>query len=699
MHTKLKLIVLDFDGVFTNCNLKFRDVNCRDCFSLTLTKNYKTGICTRSDGEHIPKIILDRVDFVIKNCTSKYSKIKELGYSDDEIAYMGDDTHDLECIKKFKYSACPKDAHPKVLEEAKFVSKFNGGKGAVREFIDYLISHDGDITAIIPVRSGSTRCKNKNIRKFGNSNLLRLKIQTLKKVSKIKSIMVSSNDNDMLKIAEEEGAIPVKRSEKYCTNLCSGSDMYCALAEAVPTENMLYTHCVCPFISVETYEKMIDVWYNERQYDSIMTAHELKEYLWHNNKPLNYEFDNAPPSQTIEGYYIPTFGACICNRDFVLKNRNIIGYKPYFYKVNQLEAIDIDTPLEFKTAELIYNNKIKTIEDINRDVNLSNKKLFLDCTIRDGGYLNNWNFSLEEVVECYRAVSNAGMDYFEIGFRTNTNLLDGKGKWCYSKEEDINQVCNQFKGCKIAVMAKLGTVLLDDFVPKKDSNVDLVRVLVPYNNKDRISVIETSLANECREFCIGLLNLGYEVCVNLACINIIKDEEIKLIVDSVKDLDIKCIYMADTYGSLDNESTLENIRRISKYNVKVGMHAHNNRGDALSKSLVSYNNSNVLMIDSCIGGLGRGAGNLWGEIFFMNLNRNYEPLVIYSDKYLNNREKLLYSLTAHLNIHPNYVLDMMKLDVSIETLLKLIKLIKSKCISSNKMNYNKSLVSELISII
>ena len=84
-----------------------------------------------------------------------------------------------------------------------------------------------------------------------------------------------------------------------------------ALAEAVNTNVMLYTHCVCPFIKKETYENMIDIWKNEREYDSIMTAHELKEYLWYNNKPLNYEYRNAPPSQTINGYYIPTFGACI----------------------------------------------------------------------------------------------------------------------------------------------------------------------------------------------------------------------------------------------------------------------------------------------------------------------------------------------------------------------------------------------------
>ena len=61
----------------------------------------------------------------------------------------------------------------------------------------------------------------------------------------------------------------------------------------------------------------------------------------------------------------------------------------------------------------------------------------LDCTIRDGGYLNNWNYTNDEVLDCYKSVTRAGIDYFEIGFKTNENLLPGKGKWCYSREEDI----------------------------------------------------------------------------------------------------------------------------------------------------------------------------------------------------------------------------------------------------------------------
>lgn len=702
MKKKLKLIVFDFDGVFTNCNLKFRDVNCRDTFGLTYIMNkYKIGICTRSDGEHIPQIIIDRVDFVIKNCKSKYSEIMKLGFKHDEIAYIGDDTHDLECINKFKYSACPKDAHPEVLEKAKFVSSFDGGKGAVREFIDRIISHDGKITAIIPVRSGSTRCKNKNIRKFNNTNLLKLKIETLKKVRGIDKIMVSSNDDEMLEIAKLAGAIPVKRDPKYCTTLCSGSDMYCALAEAVDTDIMLYTHCVCPFVSVETYENMINIWKNNMDYDSIMTAHELKEYLWYNNKPLNYDFDNAPPSQTINGYYIPTFGACIVKKKFVLKNRNIIGFKPYFYQVNQLESIDIDTPLEFYSAELLHKENISNIEQINNKINndINNNKLeLLDCTIRDGGYINNWNFTDKEVIDMYKTVSQSGFDYFEIGFRTDPKKLQDKGKWCYSTDNDIKNIIEKYNGCKIAVMAKVGTVNIDNFVkPASSSNVKLVRVLIPHNNDERFSIIDDKLIKDTHKFIRDLVDVGYEVSINFACFHHVTNEELDKILLPLSDIKIKSIYIADTYGSITPDEVEKQICRLTKYNIPVGLHFHNFNNDALAKLKEGIKNKNVLMIDSCINGMGRGLGNLKSEDLMMELNLNYEKMFDFSSKHFNNKKELLYKLSSNLDIHPNFCEDLLKKDIDILNCIKILKYIKKYTENINKRNYDSKLIDQYIS--
>jgi len=690
----IKLAVFDFDGTFTNGDVLNPKIYAQDVFSLKTLSSYKLKviIMTGSNGEKIPQLIKNRVNDLYVNCDNKLEILKSYNFKPEEIAYIGDDLNDLECLKYVKHSFCPKDAHPEIKKVCN-VLNYKGGKGAIREFVNIITSHLGDITAVIPVRSGSSRCYNKNTRPFGNSNLLAIRIKELKKVKGIKEIIVSSNDDEMLQIAKNEGAIAHRRDEKYCTTQCSGSDMYCAVVEPVKTDLVLYTHCVSPFISSKTYENIINEFRNNLDIDSIMTGHELKEYLWKDNKPLNYEYDNAPPSQNINGYYIPTFGCALVSRNFVLENRNLIGKSPLFYKVDQLEAVDIDTPFDFLTAELLYKQKFDSTNALNYSLNLKPQKMFLDCTIRDGGYLNNWNFTDEEVLKCYQAVTDSGMDYFEIGFRSNKDLLKGKGTWCYSKEEDINRVIGEYKGCKIAVMVKLGTVTLEDFIEKKESKVDLVRVLIPHNNKDRESIIDEELIREAYILCDGLLKLGYKVCVNLACFDMVTNRELELVINTLGSLKIECFYMADTYGNMNNENIVEQIRRLEKYKVRIGMHAHNNMGDALSKSLRAYQENSVNFIDSCIGGLGRGSGNLWGEILFMRLNKNFIPLMEYSCNYLNNKEKLLYSLTGHLNIHPDFVNDLVKLDYSIRELIRICYKIKDYCEKVNKKNYIKNIIN------
>ena len=154
--------------------------------------------------------------------------------------------------------------------------------------------------------------------------------------------------------------------------------------------------------------------------------------------------------------------------------------------------------------------------------------------------------------------------------------------------------------------------------------------------------------------------------------------------------------MADTYGNLNEKSTLYHIRRIERLGYKVGMHAHNNMGNALSKSLVAHQQPGVLMVDSCIGGLGRGAGNLWGELFFMELGKNFMPLLEVSDKFSDSRKTLLYALASHMNVHPDFVKDLLKFKKStIKELVDLMKKIKIRCDKYNKQNYIPELVKVL----
>ena len=88
-----------------------------------------------------------------------------------------------------------------------------------------------------------------------------------------------------------------------------------------------------------------------------MSIKKIKEYLWCNNKPINYKLDYAPNSQDLPDYFAPTFGLIICNKESMLKNKNFICGNPYFYELTQQESIDIDTQLDFEFAEFLFKKR------------------------------------------------------------------------------------------------------------------------------------------------------------------------------------------------------------------------------------------------------------------------------------------------------------------------------------------------------
>ena len=108
----------------------------------------------------------------------------------------------------------------------------------------------------------------------------------------------------------------------------------------------------------------------------------------------------------------------------------------------------------------------------------------LDCTIRDGGYVNDWKFTKTQVRECYKACSTSGVDYMEIGFRNfrKKELLEKYGDSFFCTEEYINSVVENVEhGSKIAVMVTINAFDIKDFIQKSESKISLVRVLMAYH--------------------------------------------------------------------------------------------------------------------------------------------------------------------------------------------------------------------------
>lgn len=224
------------------------------------------------------------------------------------------------------------------------------------------------ITAVVPVRKGSQRVKDKNLRPFANTTLLDNKLKTLLLVPEFDSIVVNTNSEAAIELVEEEYKNTKityhRREEYYASSQCSGSEFFKHLGEVTDTDIFVYTPCTSPFIKADTYSKCIHKFLSTDEYDSLATVSSIKDFLWLDGKPLNYNPLHAPNSQDLPDVVALNFGVSIINKENLISNSNIIGKKPQFIVTDEIEAIDIDTPLDFYIAEQLYRKLIIEKKDL-----------------------------------------------------------------------------------------------------------------------------------------------------------------------------------------------------------------------------------------------------------------------------------------------------------------------------------------------
>ena len=217
------------------------------------------------------------------------------------------------------------------------------------------------ITAVIPVRKGSQRVNDKNLRAFAGMSLLEVKIKSLLQVPELDTIIVNTNSEEAIALVESRFACTKvcaqRREEYYASSKCSGSEFFRHLGEVTNTDLFIYVPCTSPFVLPETISKCIAKYLekcNNGDFDCVATVSSVKEFLWLNGKPINYDPQHAPNSQDLPDVVALNFGATVVSRESLIKNSNIIGKKPYFVLTTDVEAIDIDTPLDFYVAEQLY---------------------------------------------------------------------------------------------------------------------------------------------------------------------------------------------------------------------------------------------------------------------------------------------------------------------------------------------------------
>ena len=215
------------------------------------------------------------------------------------------------------------------------------------------------IVAILPVRKGSKRIKNKNFKNFAQSNLFEIKLKSLKRVALIDEIIVSTDSETAIEIAKKH-KIQYHRREKYfASSKCTNSEFFENLAKSIEGDFLMYTPCTAPLIKSTTIQKFLKKFLSiYPKIDSMNTINYVKEHLWLNHKPLNYNPLNSPNTQDLPNIMKLTYGINIISRKKMIAKKNVIGDKPFFYEINDLESIDIDNPIDFIFAEYLYKKKI-----------------------------------------------------------------------------------------------------------------------------------------------------------------------------------------------------------------------------------------------------------------------------------------------------------------------------------------------------
>ncbi len=215
------------------------------------------------------------------------------------------------------------------------------------------------IKALIPVRSGSVRVKNKNIAPFAGSSLLEIKVKQLLRIPELDGVVVNSNSDEMLEIAHRLGAETVKRDEYFASSSVAISDVYEDMAKHMDCDTILFADATNPMIEDKTIQAVISL-YNARtdDYDSVMTATPVKMFLYWNGKPINYTEDKKPRSQDLPDILALNSALHVLSREMMEKKKSIVGYKPKLYPVSREEGIDIDDPIDFAFAEFMYLKKM-----------------------------------------------------------------------------------------------------------------------------------------------------------------------------------------------------------------------------------------------------------------------------------------------------------------------------------------------------
>jgi len=216
-----------------------------------------------------------------------------------------------------------------------------------------------EIVGLLPVKASSERVANKNLREFGATTLFELKLSQLTKARGFEKIIVSSEDDQILSIANKQGFSVHERDSKYSTSDVPMSDVYANIASEIKGENIAWINVTNPLSGPEVYTKATTAFDEmDSSFDCLLSVSEVQSYLFHDGKALNFRPNPWQKSQDLSGVCEMTFVINILKRQDMVKWGSCVGNAPFLYHLSKILSWDIDEQEDFDFCEMIHKKNL-----------------------------------------------------------------------------------------------------------------------------------------------------------------------------------------------------------------------------------------------------------------------------------------------------------------------------------------------------